>query len=35
MVFVLLEKLILGWRYLAKATGIVTVELGSWYLFRR
>jgi predicted metal-binding membrane protein len=35
MVFVLLEKLIPGWRYFAKASGIVAVGLGSWYLFRR
>ena len=35
MVFVLSEKLVPGWRYFAKASGIVAVVVGSWYLFRR
>jgi predicted metal-binding membrane protein len=35
MIFVLLEKLVPGWRYLAKASGIAAVGLGTWYLLRR
>jgi predicted metal-binding membrane protein len=35
MVFVLLEKLIPGWRYFAWASGLAAVGLGSWQLAGR
>jgi predicted metal-binding membrane protein len=34
MVLVLLEKLLPGWRQLAKASGIAVAALGVWYLLR-
>jgi predicted metal-binding membrane protein len=32
MVFVLLEKLVPGWRYLGRASGLAAVGMGAWYL---
>ncbi len=34
MIFVLLEKIIPGWRYVAKVSGAVAVAVGAWYLIR-
>ena len=32
MVFVLLEKLVPGWRYFSRASGLAAVGMGVWYL---
>ena len=32
MVFVLLEKLVPGWRYFGRASGLAAVGMGAWYL---
>jgi predicted metal-binding membrane protein len=34
MVFVLLEKLVPGWRYWAKASGLAALELGIRYMLQ-